>query len=64
MIIDAWMQHPTGQFLAHPMFSSLRRWSHGRLAEGEVPVEATLTAMDAAGVQTGLLCAWWGRRAR
>jgi uncharacterized protein len=51
MIIDAWMQHPSAEFLADPMFDSLRRWAHGRLAGGEVPVEATVAAMDAAGVR-------------
>jgi len=61
-IIDAWMQHPSAQFLRDPMFDSLRRWAHGQLAGDEVPVEATVAAMDAAGVQTGMLCAWWGPR--
>ena len=42
------------------MFDSLRRWARGQLAGGEVPVEATVAAMDAAGVRTGMLCAWWG----
>ena len=62
MIIDAWMQHPSAEFLREPMFDSLRRWSHGKLAGGEIPAEATLAAMDAAGVRTGMLCAWWGPR--
>ena len=31
-IIDAWMQHPSAEFLAEPMFDSLRRWAHGLLA--------------------------------
>jgi len=62
VIIDAWMQHPSAAFLADPMFDSLRRWAHGQLAAGEVPVEATVAAMDAAGVRTGMLCAWWGPR--
>jgi uncharacterized protein len=61
-IVDAWMQHPSAQFLRDPMFDSLRRWAHGQLAGDEVPVEATVAAMDAAGVQTGMLCAWWGPR--
>jgi len=26
-IVDAWMQHPTKDFLNHPMFESLRRWA-------------------------------------
>ena len=45
-IIDAWMQHPSAEFLADPVFDSLRRWAHGRLAGGEVPVAATVAAMD------------------
>jgi hypothetical protein len=60
-IIDAWMQHPSAQFLADPMFDSLRRWAHGQqLAAVDVPVEATIAAMDAAHVNVGMLCAWWG----
>jgi len=58
-IVDAWMQHPTAGFLADPMFDSLRRWSHGALA-GNPPPEWTVELMDAAGVDVGLLCAWWG----
>jgi len=27
VIIDAWMQHPSAEFLADPMFDSLRRWA-------------------------------------
>jgi hypothetical protein len=42
VIIDAWMQHPSAEFLADPMFESLRRWTRGQLAGGEVPVEATV----------------------
>jgi predicted TIM-barrel fold metal-dependent hydrolase len=42
------------------MFDSLRRWSHDKLAKGEVPVEWTLEMMDEAGVRCGMLCAWWG----
>lgn len=61
-VVDAWMQHPGPGMLADPMFDSLRRWSHGTLATGGTPVEVTLEAMDAAGVQVGLLCAWWGPR--
>jgi predicted TIM-barrel fold metal-dependent hydrolase len=62
VIIDAWMQHPSAEFLADPMFDSLRRWARGQLAGDEVPAEATVAAMDAAGVRTGMLCAWWGPR--
>ena len=59
-IIDAWMQHPSSGFVDSPMFEPLRRWSHDRLARGEVPVEWTLEQMDEAGVRCGMLCAWWG----
>ncbi|HSD77822.1 MAG TPA: amidohydrolase family protein [Solirubrobacteraceae bacterium] len=60
MPIDAWMQHPTPRFLAQEAFASLRRWTGGTLPAGEVPVELTLGAMDAAGVEVGLLSAWHG----
>jgi predicted TIM-barrel fold metal-dependent hydrolase len=59
-VIDAWMQHPNATFLRAPMFDSLRRWAQGDLVGGEVPPELTLEAMDAAGVELGMLCAWWG----
>jgi uncharacterized protein len=58
-VIDVWMQHPTQRFLEQPMFDSLRRWTRQSLSE-EVPVEATLAAMDQAGVDVGLLSAWCG----
>jgi predicted TIM-barrel fold metal-dependent hydrolase len=58
-IVDVWMQHPSERMLADPMFDSLRRW-YRELASGELPPEWTVKAMDAAGVGTGLLCAWWG----
>ena len=44
VIIDAWMQHPSADFLADPMFESLRRWAHGQLAGGEVPAGLTVSA--------------------
>lgn len=59
-IIDAWMQHPNRAMLQHPMFESLRRWSGGSLPSADVPAEATIEAMDLAGVRMGLLSAWWG----
>jgi uncharacterized protein len=61
-IIDAWAQHPTRRFLEEPMFESLRRWTHGALPEGELPVSATLAAMDEAGVAVSLVSAWVGPR--
>jgi uncharacterized protein len=58
-VIDAWAQHPTPRFIGHPMFESLRRW--GRLeAPPDVPLEMTIGALDAAGVNRALLSAWWG----
>ncbi len=60
-IVDAWMQHPTGRFLAEPMFDSLKRWL-GAESMPEVPLSATLAAMDSAGVAVGLLSAWHGPR--
>lgn len=58
--VDAWMQHPSGAFLRHEMFDSLRRWSHGALPDDDVAPEHTLAAMDRAAVDIGMLCAWWG----
>jgi predicted TIM-barrel fold metal-dependent hydrolase len=59
-IVDVWMQHPTPRFLALPYFDSLRRWlGPGRL-EGQVPLAATLQAMDKGGVRVGFVSAWWG----
>lgn len=59
-IVDVWMQHPTARFLAAPMFDSLRRWSGGALPADDVPLAATIAAMDAGGVRVGLTAAWWG----
>ncbi len=62
MIVDAWMQHPTGPFFKHPMFASLLRWRGVEPAElpDHYPPDFTLGAMDAAKVDHGLICAWWG----
>lgn len=59
-IVDVWMQHPTPEFVGHPIFASLRRWMGIDEIPEEIPVEMTLGAMDAAGVDLGLLSAWWG----
>lgn len=60
-IIDAWMQHPTGPFMKHPIFASLLRWM-GVDPENmpEIPLDMTVAAMDMAGVDRALLSAWWG----
>jgi uncharacterized protein len=60
MIVDAWMQHPTPRFLAHDAFASLRRWVGDALPTEEIPLSATIAAMDAGGVDYGLLSAWHG----
>jgi uncharacterized protein len=60
MAIDVWMQHPTARFLAHEMFDSLRRWTGESLPRGDVPIGATVAAMDEAGIEFGLLSAWHG----
>jgi predicted TIM-barrel fold metal-dependent hydrolase len=56
--IDAWMQHPTLRFLQHDMFASLRRWVGEDLPSEEIPVDVTIAAMDAGGVDFGLISAW------
>lgn len=60
MTIDVWMQHPTQRFLRSDMLASLRRWTGGSIPDTEIPIEATLASMDAAGVQLGILSAWRG----
>lgn len=58
MIVDAWMQHPTPEHLGHEMFSSLLRWTGQEPPAEPIPISATIDAMDAAGVEIGLLSAW------
>ncbi|KZS85603.1 amidohydrolase [Mycobacterium persicum] len=60
MTIDVWMQHPTQRFLRSDMLASLRRWTGGSMPDTEIPIATTLTAMDAADVDLGLLSAWRG----
>lgn len=59
-IVDVWMQHLTPRFLALPYFASLRRWLGEDRLTREMPLSATLRAMDEGGVRLGLLAAWWG----
>ena len=63
-IIDAWAQHPTPRHTNDPIFDSLRRWNRERDAPqpSEVPVSATLAAMDAGGVSRALISAWYAPR--
>jgi uncharacterized protein len=60
MAIDVWMQHPTRRFLTHDMLESLRRWTGMEVPSSEPPIELTLGAMDAAGIEFGLLSGWHG----
>src|SRR5262249_34321900 len=59
-VIDVWMQHPTPRFLALPYFESLRRWLDDDRLVRDVPLSATLRAMEEGGVRLGLVSAWWG----
>ncbi|MGB8326379.1 MAG: amidohydrolase family protein [Steroidobacteraceae bacterium] len=58
MIIDAWSQHPTLRFAADPMFEPLRHWTKTRAPTEELPVSATIAAMDRAGVERAFISAW------
>ena len=58
MIVDAWAQHPTLRHAQDPMFDSLRRWNRAAAPTEEIPVAATVRAMDAAGVAKALISAW------
>ncbi|GAB7152027.1 amidohydrolase family protein [Mycobacterium riyadhense] len=60
MTIDVWMQHPTQRFLRSEMLASLRRWTGGSIPDADIAIEVTIAAMDVAGVDLGLLCAWRG----
>jgi predicted TIM-barrel fold metal-dependent hydrolase len=53
------MQHPTQRFLEQPFFESLRRWARAD-SFPEIPLSATIDAMDEGGVELGLIAAWWG----
>ncbi len=62
MIIDAWGQHPTLRHARDEMFESLRRWTKRPLPTEDLPVSATLAAMDAGGVDRMLISAWQAPR--
>ena len=57
-IVDAWAQHPTLRHITDPMFESLRRWTRSEVPTEELPVAATIAAMDQAGVDQALISAW------
>jgi predicted TIM-barrel fold metal-dependent hydrolase len=62
MIVDAWVQHPTGSFLRDPMFASLLRWRGMDVSQlpDELPVDFLVGALDAAKIDRALVSAWWG----
>ncbi|MEZ5074194.1 MAG: amidohydrolase family protein [Solirubrobacterales bacterium] len=60
MAIDVWMQHPTLRHASHEMFASLWRWTGAEPPREEVPIAATIDAMDRAGIDRGIVCAWYG----
>ncbi len=60
-MVDVWTQHPAVRHLNHRMFDSIRRrMGVSREFEEEIPLEATVAAMDEAGVRIGLASAWYG----
>ena len=59
-VVDVWMQHPSLNFINHPMFESLRRWMGREWVTEEIPTEITVGVMDQGGVDIGLISAWWG----
>ncbi len=59
-VVDAWIQHPTSNFLADPMFAAIRRWMGITDVPPEIPLSMTIGALDAAGVDRALVSAWWG----
>jgi uncharacterized protein len=58
MIVDAWAQHPTLRFHAHPMFDSLRRWTKTATPTAELPVAKTIEALNDAKIDIALISAW------
>jgi predicted TIM-barrel fold metal-dependent hydrolase len=60
MAVDVWMQHPTLRLLRHDMLESLRRWTGMEVPSEEPAIDLTLGAMDAGGIEFGLLSAWRG----
>lgn len=57
-IIDSWAQQPNPLFMSQPWLATLLRWT--RQGATAPSIDTTLAAMDAAGVDRALLCAWAG----
>jgi predicted TIM-barrel fold metal-dependent hydrolase len=62
MIVDAWIQHPTAEFMRNPMFASLLKWRgvDPSMLPENIPDAFTLNALDAAKIDRALVSAWWG----
>ena len=58
-VIDVWMQHPTARFLREPWLESVLRWTRQEDIQ-EMPLSATLEAMNQGQVSFGLIAAWHG----
>lgn len=56
--IDVWSQQVTDRFMTQPWLETLLRWAD--LPRAAPPLETTLAAMDAGGVEIALLSAWHG----
>ena len=57
MVFDSWIQHPTSKLLEQPMFGPLLRMMGITELPKELPLEFTLGALDAAGIDQALLSA-------
>lgn len=60
MVFDAWIQHPTQRLLQEPMLGSLLKWMGITDVPKEMPLEVTLGALEAAGIDKALVTAWHG----
>ncbi len=58
-VVDVWMQHPTRRFQEQPFFESLRRWTREDSIP-QIPLSRTIETMNEAGIELGLVAAWWG----
>ena len=58
-VIDAWSQQPNELFMRQPWLRPLLRWTRQEDLPA-LPIDVTLKAMDDAGVEKSLLCAWVG----
>ena len=58
MIVDVWMQHPSGSTLNQEMFASLRRWTRSSPRPEKITHEMTIEALDQGNVSIGLAAAW------